>query len=376
MGIRHISQHIPGRQKIWFNAIQKRVALTSSILGNIRNVKMMGLGPLLTDALQNQRVLEVQAMVKLRWSIVWQNVVQNLPWAFAPALTFVILAGSVSQRTEPISAEKIFTSLSIITLLTDPAAKLLSAIPNIASSMGSINRVQDFLIRASKNYRQIFQEDHDGLERGVVIRLRKVWAKHPGAKTSVLRGLSLLLPKGSITALIGPVASGKTTLLKSMLKETEVDNGDVQVVDGSIAYCSQSAWLPNTSIKHAICHPFDQTATVDEILYKEVLKTCCLDYDISLLADGDDTLLGSGSTVLSGGQKQRIALARALYSRRSIILMDDVLSALDKPTQRHIIDALFAPSGLCRQHGTTVVIATHTSKLARKITDYIANHVD
>ena len=123
MGTRHILQRTLGRQKIWFRAIQRRVALTSSILASIRNVKKMGLGPLLTDVLQNQRVLEVQAMVKLRWSIVWQNVVQNLPWAFAPALTFVILAGSVSQRTEPISAEKIFTSLSIITLLIDPAAK-------------------------------------------------------------------------------------------------------------------------------------------------------------------------------------------------------------------------------------------------------------
>lgn len=336
----------------------------------------MGLGPLLTDVLQNQRVLEVQAMVKLRWSIVWQNVVQNLPWAFAPALTFVILAGSVSQRTEPISAEKIFTSLSIITLLTDPAAKLLSAIPNIAGSMGSITRVQDFLIRASKSHQQIDQEAQNGLERGIAIRLRNVWAKHPGAKTSMLRDLSLSLPSGSITALIGPVASGKTTLLKSILKETVVDNGDVQVDDDSVAYCSQSAWLPNTSIKQAICHPFDHATNVDELLYREVLRTCSLDCDISLLADGDETLLGSGSTVLSGGQKQRIALARALYSRRSIILMDDVLSALDKPTQRHIIDALFKPSALCRQHGTTVVIATHTSKSTRTSRSYIANNAD
>lgn len=161
-----------------------------------------------------------------------------------------------------------------------------------------------------------------------------------------------------------------------MLNETVVDNGDLRVADDSIAYCSQSAWLPNASIKQAICHPFDHTVHADELLYRQILRICALDYDISVLANGDETLLGNGSTVLSGGQKQRIALARALYSRRSIILMDDVLSALDRPTQRHIIDALFKPSGLCRQHGTTVVIATHTSKLPRTSISYVANHVD
>lgn len=336
------------------------------MLLNIRNLKMMGLGPLLTTVIQQERVEEVAKMAKFRWSIVWQNVVQNAPWTFAPAFTFVLLACTVSKTSsDAINAQRVFTSLSIITLLTDPAAKLLGAIPSTASSMGSVSRVQAFLVEASDeqdrpedlNQPQLVLPESDN-----AIELVDVWAKLPGASTSALKDISVSVPKGTFTAIIGPVASGKSTMLKAMMKEVTTLEGSVLVSNNSTAYCSQSAWLPNTTIKQAICHPFDEDADIDEDIYDEVIDACCIRQDILSLALADRTRLGSGSTVLSGGQKQRVALARALYSRRPILLLDDIFSALDKPTQKSIADALFQPHGLCRRRGTTVVLATHSGK--------------
>ncbi|TQS33708.1 hypothetical protein Golomagni_05936, partial [Golovinomyces magnicellulatus] len=366
-GIREIAKRMGRQQKQWVDAVQKRIALTSSMLVNIRNFKIMGLGLLLTDVIQQQRVKEVAKFATMRWLIVWQNAVQNLPWAFAPALTFIIFAITTSPtKSDSINAEKVFTSLSIITLLTDPVAKLLSAIPATVSSMGSVNRVQAFLVKSSNQNEyqgDIDQSDLPDPTGDNAIELVNIWAKHPGSTTSALRDVSVSIPKGSLTAVVGPVASGKSTLLKAVMKEITLLKGSVLVSNNSTAYCSQSAWLPNTTVKQAICHPFDEHTEIDEALYEEVIDACCLRQDISNLTLGDNTQLGSGSTVLSGGQKQRLALARSLYSRRPILLLDDVFSALDKPTQKSVSDALFKPSGICRRRGTTVVLATHSIEI-------------
>lgn len=147
IGSTQISKRIGGRQKIWVDAVQKRISITSSMLAGMRSVKMMGLSGLLTHMIQDQRVNETQKMAGYRWSTVWQNVVSNLPWALAPALTFTVYAiQATSQGTSSIGTTKAFTSLSIITLLTTPAARLLSAVPSTVASIGCFDRIQKFLI--------------------------------------------------------------------------------------------------------------------------------------------------------------------------------------------------------------------------------------
>ena len=78
------------------------------------------------------------------------------------------------------------------------------------------------------------------------------------------------------------------------------------------------------------------------------------------MADGDKSLIGSRGLVLSGGQKQRVALARAVYARAKVVLLDDVLSALDAKTERFVVDKLIGSEGLFRKHGTTVILITHS----------------
>ncbi|KYK57921.1 hypothetical protein DCS_04934 [Drechmeria coniospora] len=375
-GVKRIAAGIGNSQGAWVEAVQKRIGLTSSVLLSVTSIKMMGLASVLTEVLQSERVKETNRMSKYRWHIVWQNAVQNLPWALAPALTFVLLAVKMATAgTAAIDTAKAFTSLSIITLLTDPAAKLLSAIPGTAASIGCIDRVQNFLIATPRDdYRgrissgpslsipghSPITDPRREIGPNVVIDFHSVFARSPNMTTSTLHDMTFSIRKGTMTTIIGPVASGKSTVLRAILGEVNLERGSVAVIDSQLAFCSQSPWLPNTTIKQIICCPFSDDPDLDDIFYDEIIRACALDIDLSLLPDGDQTRIGSGSTVLSGGQKQRVALARALYSRAPILLLDDSLSALDRVTQRTVIESLFGPSGLCKKLGATVVLATHT----------------
>ena len=136
-----------------------------------------------------------------------------------------------------------------------------------------------------------------------------------------------------------------------------------------MSYCSQSPWLLNTSIQQSITGLTEQSA-VDEQWYRSVITACALDEDISYFPNGDQSVIGSRGFTLSGGQKQRLALARTVYSRPDIALLDDVLSALDAKTEKIVVDRLFGSRGLFRKCATTVVLVTHSLRHFA-----LANHI-
>lgn len=371
--------------------MQKRIAITSSMLLNIRSIRMTGLSKITMDRIQQERVHETDKMSKFRWYIVWQNTVQNVPWALAPAVTFAVVALS---KPESLDTAKIFTSLSIITLLTDPAAKLLSAVPATASSLGCIDRIQAFLLsKPRKDYRRLLRAqnvpstsfgsqdasrgDTSGVElqplpaaelggsrsETLAVHFKDVFARPAGSDKTILHDVSFSIIPGSVTAVIGSVASGKSTLLKSIIGEAELERGAVSVQDQSVAYCSQSPWLPDTTVKKAIYGHLRNGGVIDKELYEEVIEVCALKHDLSLLPEGDNAQIGSSGGILSGGQKQRVSLARALFSCPNLLVLDDFVSAIDGKTRKHIVQKLFGPTGFLKQHGCTVIFATHATSL-------------
>lgn len=102
----------------------------------------------------------------------------------------------------------------------------------------------------------------------------------------------------------------------------------------SVAYCSQESWIMNASVRENILfgHKFDQD------YYDLTIKACQLLPDLKILPDGDETLVGEKGISLSGGQKARLSLARAVYSRADIYLLDDILSAVDAEVSKNIIE--------------------------------------
>jgi ABC-type bacteriocin/lantibiotic exporter with double-glycine peptidase domain len=141
------------------------------------------------------------------------------------------------------------------------------------------------------------------------------WEKE---KTPTLMNLNFRIKEGSLTMIVGPVSSGKSTLLKAILGETPVVRGLQRSFFTEVAYCGQTAWLVNGTLKENICHGSEY----DPEWYNQVIQACDLETDIANMPLGDETVVGSTGLGLSGGQQQRVALARAVYFRRSVVMIE------------------------------------------------------
>jgi ATP-binding cassette subfamily C (CFTR/MRP) protein 1 len=130
-------------------------------------------------------------------------------------------------------------------------------------------------------------------------------------------------------------------------------NGEV-VLRGKTAYVPQSAWVMNASVRENIVfgHRWDPQ------FYEKTVNACALRDDFAQLPDGDQTEVGERGISLSGGQKARLTLARAVYARADIYLLDDCLSAVDQHVGRHLIDNVLGPKGLLS--GKTRILATNS----------------
>lgn len=164
----------------------------------------------------------------------------------------------------------------------------------------------------------------------------------------MLRNISIMLPEKELTVISGKTGSGKTLLLASILGEADLLKGKIIVpkapsagarhdyaanrsdwiIDSAIAYVAQIPWIENATIKDNIL--FD--LPYDAGRYNEVISSCALVKDLEMLPEGEMTDIGANGINLSGGQKWRISLARALYSRAGILVLDDIFSAVVRPT--------------------------------------------
>ena len=148
-----------------------------------------------------------------------------------------------------------------------------------------------------------------------------------------LKNVSLKATSGQLVGVTGPVGSGKTSLLMSILEELPVSAGETSCI-GKIAYVSQTPWVFSGTMRENIL--FGKTFV--EQKYFEIIKACDLTVDISRFPKGDLTEIGQRGVILSGGQRARVSLARAVYSDADIYLLDDPLSAVDAKVGKHLFD--------------------------------------
>ncbi|KAF9932404.1 hypothetical protein FBU30_008256 [Linnemannia zychae] len=160
------------------------------------------------------------------------------------------------------------------------------------------------------------------------------------------------VPKGSLTAVVGRVGQGKSSLISAFIGEMYKQTGQI-IVSGSVAYVSQVAWILNGTLRDNILFG----AQFDQQRYDCILESCGLLPDIRMLPGGDATEIGERGINLSGGQKQRVALARAAYQDADIYLLDDPLSAVDAHVDQHLWEKLIGPQGILKDKAR--VLVTH-----------------
>ncbi|PKY02184.1 putative multidrug resistance-associated protein [Aspergillus campestris IBT 28561] len=352
------------RQQRWVERIQHRVETTTVILENMKAVKMLGLPQVARNLIHRLRVVELDTSRRLRRVIIWQLFLADLPPELAPMATFAmysILAALHPDRA--LLASRAFTALSLISILTTPLIIFMQAVPSFMQCLGCFERIQEFCdigAPASPVSPPQPEEQKEPKESSSMVYecrgARFAWAsKEP----EVLHGLDLTLRPQSVTMVVGPVGAGKSALLASMIGTTVKVAGHILTQNPRAAYCPAEPWILNQSIQQNITG-FGQ---FDQAWYRHVLWLCALDVDLSILLQGDETVAGSNGVSLSGGQRARIGLARAIFSRRPVLLLDDVFSGLDAHAVSLISRRLLGSEGYCHRAQVTVVLATHNQSL-------------
>ena len=174
----------------------------------------------------------------------------------------------------------------------------------------------------------------------------------PKKYSIVLKNIDLQVDPGQLIMIIGPVGSGKSSILKSMMGLLHKQNGSVQK-NGKISYIPQESFLINNTFRENVVfgHEFDEKK------YWDVIKISQLEPDLKVIKGGEFAEIGEKGLNLSGGQKQRISIARAIYADTDIVLIDDSLSALDAHVGKSIFLNVFLDKFVKR--GKTVIMCTH-----------------
>ena len=260
----------------------------------------------------------------------------------SPLITLAIYAIlSHVQGGNPLSTAQAFTSISIIILVTNPVASLISIIPTFTSAFACFDRIEMFLLAQSREenrqtpddsssvVNQPFSSQHnesiellnytpkDGRtgrsKESIAVTMTSVTVSPAQELPPILHDIHLGIKCSSLSMIVGPIGSGKSTLLKVILGELPSQHGLCYVISKRMAYCPQEPWLPNMSVKQIVCGPLDRM-DIDEEWYQTVMHACVLDQDMKQIPQGDQVLVGSRGLTLSGGQKQRlVSLAPLRY---------------------------------------------------------------
>ena len=207
-----------------------------------------------------------------------------------------------------------------MSLIIAPLGRLLSSVPTFASSIGCFERIDAYMTRCEEDRKsrapiqdeevQITDQE-GGFELSTVenphspiIKAESVSFSITAGERPILHNVTLQIQPSTLTIAIGKIGSGKSILLLGLIGELHPTGGNLELSHSSVAYCAQTPWLINGSIKKNILGPMSDN--FDETWYTTVVEACALDRDFEALPDGDGSLVGSKGLTLSGGQKQRV----------------------------------------------------------------------
>lgn len=382
-------------QQRLLEATDVRLAQVTEVISFVKLLKFNSWQGKFLERMKGSRGAELKALAKLFVLLTLQGV---LAWGTPVFVTVAAFGWQVLVVKQPLTADVAFSSLLLFQLLRDPVAILQETITEFVRAYTSCARIQAFLDEPETlKYKQLskpgpsdptvgFRDaifayptaDDDSTETAAVGSDDSL---EDGGHPFHLGQLDLSFPVGQLSLVAGPVGSGKSTLILSLLGETVLVQGKVFMPDDhanrdacsvdprtgltdTIAYCAQTPWLVGASIRDNITFG----APWNSSRYEKVLDACALRRDLDIFELGDLTEVGEKGTTCSGGQKARIALARAVYSSSKTILLDDILSAVDAQTARHIFEHVLQGPLMA---GRTCILVTHAVALCLPAASFV-----
>ena len=193
----------------------------------------------------------------------------------------------------------------------------------------------------------------------------------PGGKTPIIKGMSFSVPAGQVVGIVGPSASGKSTLARALMGIWQPQHGVVRLDGADIANWDKSQLGPYVGYLPQDIELFEGSiseniARFSKIEPEEVIKAARIAgvHEMILLQpDGYDTVIGSDGVNLSGGQRQRVGLARALYGSPRLIILDEPNSNLDETGEQALAEAIAQMKAI----GSTVFVITHRTSILSQV---------
>lgn len=304
--------------------------------------------------------------------------------AFVPLIRFVILVGftatlflgGLEAANGRLSVGTYGFMVFIIQRLLWPFTQLGQTLDQYQRAMASINRVMNLLdtpIAIPTGNRSLPSHQVRG-----EVEIRDITFAYPD-RTPALTNLSLYLPAGQTIGIVGATGSGKSTLVKLLLRFYEIQQGQI-LIDGidirelqlrdlrrCIGWVSQEVFLFHGTVAENIAYgSFD--ASRAEIM--QAAKLAEAHEFIEALPQGYDTIVGERGQKLSGGQRQRLAIARAILKDPPILILDEATSAVDNETEAAIQRSL----DTITQHRTTIAIAHRLSTIRQAHCIYVMEY--
>ncbi|KAG0282295.1 hypothetical protein BGZ96_000628 [Linnemannia gamsii] len=370
-------------------AMDERLRLVNEVLAGIKIVKLYNWEESFKEKLRVTRGKELKVLRQIGCVFSVMAILFSSTPLIVALVSFSCYATIGGSGFTPgvITPQIVFVSTSLFALLSAPISMLSQVLNMAISAWVATTRIQKFLLAEEIDESTVEREDlMDGDEKSpVVIEIKDgvfAWSKeHPKVETEkekrkrikaeekkqveaekqalkagkpvplrpqspedidrspTLTDINLQVTRGSLTAVVGRVGQGKTSLLSSMIGDMYKRQGTVRI-HGKVTYAAQQAWILNATLKDNIT--FGQE--FDQKKYDHVIYVSGLLPDIAMLPAGDQTEIGERGINLSGGQKQRVSLARVAY--RMLMF-----------TYHHLWENLIGPNGLLKDK--TRVLVTH-----------------
>ncbi|XP_060521468.1 probable multidrug resistance-associated protein lethal(2)03659 [Cylas formicarius] len=296
-----------------------RLQATQETLSAIKIIKIYTWEKIFSKRIEEKRAKEMKYLMKA----FYYRSINMIIGIFTSKVGLYALIITYIYVTENAQADVIFY---IMKNFSDIQRSIIILIPfglgGGAELLASSSRINKIL-----QCKELAREDHRDYDEPK-LKVSNVTVKI--GKKEILKNVSTEIKPG-LTVVTGPLGCGKSALIKLFLKDYTIDSGKI-FRDGIFSYCSQDPWLFPSSIKQNIVfgEPYDEKR------YNAIIKVCALEYDLDLFARGDETIVADRGINLSGGQQARINLARAIYKKSDIYLLDDPLHALDPHVQDYI----------------------------------------
>jgi ABC-type multidrug transport system fused ATPase/permease subunit len=313
----------------------RRVTLMSQALNAIRVVKYFAWEKSVIREVTEVREKELQSRRRLARA----EVISSLGYLGVSTIVLFVALAVHAWRGQELNAALIFTCISLFGLLEGPFGDLSRLISRFTTARVGASRISNFL-----QQEEVPESPQPQIFAGPAsVQLENVAARYSPVDKDILKNISLNLQAGQSLAVVGPVGSGKSSLLQVLLGEVAPSQGSVNYLstEGVLgqphrAFVPQEAYIVNSSLLENL--KFGSVANVEEI--QRALYVSCLEKDLQELKGGLHTEIGEKGVNLSGGQKQRVSLARAYLANPELILLDDPLSAVDVETETYLVERL------------------------------------